>query len=68
VEPAALEPEVRLAPDSGRDQGISLPTTTVADAMLLITEGTGYEARDIAVPFGVLSDLALLPFGRTASR
>ena len=45
----------------GRDEGLPMPSTTVADQMLSTARAAGYEHRDIAVMFRVLSDMVAAP-------
>ena len=40
-----------------------MPSTTVADQMLSTARAAGYEHRDIAVLFRVLSDMVEVPLG-----
>jgi 3-hydroxyisobutyrate dehydrogenase-like beta-hydroxyacid dehydrogenase len=58
---AMMQKDLRLALDSGRDQGVPMPSTTVTEQMLGIARATGYEHRDIAVLFRMLSDLVTPP-------
>ena len=55
---AMMQKDLRLALDSGRDEGVRLPSTTVAEEVLGIARAAGYEHRDIAAVFSLLSDLA----------
>jgi 3-hydroxyisobutyrate dehydrogenase-like beta-hydroxyacid dehydrogenase len=55
---AKMQKDLRLALDSGRDEGVRLPSTTVAEELLGIARTAGYEHRDIAAVFSLLSDLA----------
>jgi 3-hydroxyisobutyrate dehydrogenase-like beta-hydroxyacid dehydrogenase len=52
-----MHKDLRLALDSARDLGVPLPSTVVADEMLGAATALGYEHRDIAVLFQVLSEL-----------
>jgi 3-hydroxyisobutyrate dehydrogenase-like beta-hydroxyacid dehydrogenase len=61
---AMMQKDLRLALASGRDEGLRLPSTSVADEMLGIARTTGYEHRDIAAVFSLLSDLVATPGGR----
>ena len=54
---AMMQKDLRLALDSGRTEGVPMPSTTVADQMLSTARAGGYEHRDIAVLFRTLSDL-----------
>jgi len=60
---AMMQKDLRLALDWGRDEGVPMPSTIVADQMLSTTRAAGYEHRDIAVVFRVLSDLVAVPPG-----
>ena len=62
---AKMQKDLRLALESGRDEGVPMPSTTVADQMLGTARTAGYEHRDIAVLFRTLSDLVAVPTGRT---
>ncbi|HEX3337265.1 MAG TPA: NAD(P)-dependent oxidoreductase [Jatrophihabitans sp.] len=52
-----MQKDVRLALDSARSLGVPLPSTVVADELLTVATALGYEHRDIAVLFQVLSEL-----------
>jgi 3-hydroxyisobutyrate dehydrogenase-like beta-hydroxyacid dehydrogenase len=54
---AMMQKDLGLALESGREQGVLLPTATAADTMLTVARATGYEHRDIAALFRLLSDL-----------
>ena len=56
-----MQKDLRLALESARDLGVPLPSTTVADQLLTTSREFGYEHRDIAVLFRVLSELAVAP-------
>ena len=58
---AMMQKDLRLALDYGRDQGLPMPSTTVADQILSTAREAGYEHRDIAVVFRVLSELVAVP-------
>jgi len=62
---AMMQKDLRLALDTGRDEGLPMPSTTVADQMLSTAFAAGYEHRDIAVLFRTLSDMVAVPPGRT---
>jgi 3-hydroxyisobutyrate dehydrogenase-like beta-hydroxyacid dehydrogenase len=53
-----MQKDLRLALDRGRVEGVYLPSTTVADQMLSTARAAGYEHRDIASMFRVLSEMA----------
>ncbi len=53
-----MQKDIRLALDSGRVEGLILPSATVADEMLSVARGAGHQHRDIAVLFRTLADLA----------
>jgi 3-hydroxyisobutyrate dehydrogenase-like beta-hydroxyacid dehydrogenase len=61
---AMMQKDLRLALDQGHDEGVPMPSTTVADQMLSTTRAAGYEHHDIAVVFRMLSDLVTVPPGR----
>jgi 3-hydroxyisobutyrate dehydrogenase-like beta-hydroxyacid dehydrogenase len=54
---AMMQKDLRLALVSGRDEGVRLPSTTVAEEVLGMARTAGYEHRDIAAVFSLLSDL-----------
>jgi 3-hydroxyisobutyrate dehydrogenase-like beta-hydroxyacid dehydrogenase len=56
---ALMRKDVRLALDAGRDLNVPLPSTAVADELLSTARDLGYEHRDIAVLFRVLSEMAV---------
>ena len=56
---AMMQKDIRLALDSGRGAGVPMPSTTLADEMFSTARTAGYEHRDIAVLFQMLSDLAV---------
>ena len=58
---------VGLALDFGHDEGLPMPSTTVADRMLSTARKAGYEHRDIAVVFRLLSAMVAAPLGETGS-
>jgi 3-hydroxyisobutyrate dehydrogenase-like beta-hydroxyacid dehydrogenase len=60
---AMMQKDLRLALDYGADEGLPMPSTTIADQMLSTARKAGYEHRDIAVMFRVLSDLVAAPPG-----
>jgi 3-hydroxyisobutyrate dehydrogenase-like beta-hydroxyacid dehydrogenase len=62
---AMMQKDLRLALDSGRAQGVPMPSTTVADQLLSTARAAGYEHRDIAVLYRVLSEMVAAPPGRT---
>ena len=53
-----MQKDIRLALESGRAEGLILPSATVADEMLSVARGAGHQHRDIAVLFHTLADLA----------
>lgn len=55
---ALMQKDLRLALDSGREEGLLMPSATAADMMLTVARSAGYEHRDIAALFRLLSDLA----------
>ena len=62
---AMMQKDLRLALENGRDEGVPLPSTIVADQMLSTTRAAGYEHRDIAVVFRMLSDMVAASPERT---
>jgi 3-hydroxyisobutyrate dehydrogenase-like beta-hydroxyacid dehydrogenase len=58
-----MQKDLRLALDSARNLGVPFPSTVVADELLSAAIALGYEHRDIAVLFQVLSELAAAPAG-----
>jgi len=54
---AMMQKDLRLALGSARDEGLRLPSTTVAEEVLGVARSAGYEHRDIAAMFSLLSDL-----------
>ena len=58
---ALMQKDLRLALDSARELKVPLPSTAVADGLLSAARAGGYEHRDIAVLFQVLSDMAAAP-------
>jgi 3-hydroxyisobutyrate dehydrogenase-like beta-hydroxyacid dehydrogenase len=61
---AMMQKDLRLALDQGHNEGVPMPSTTVADQMLSTAREAGYEHRDIAVVFRMLSELVTVPPGR----
>jgi 3-hydroxyisobutyrate dehydrogenase-like beta-hydroxyacid dehydrogenase len=53
-----MQKDLRLALGVAADEQIPLPSTVVADELLSAARAGGYEHRDIAVLYQVLSDLA----------
>jgi 3-hydroxyisobutyrate dehydrogenase-like beta-hydroxyacid dehydrogenase len=53
-----MQKDVALALDTGRGLGVPLPSAASADTVLTIARAIGYEQRDIAAFFEVLSQLA----------
>jgi 3-hydroxyisobutyrate dehydrogenase-like beta-hydroxyacid dehydrogenase len=53
-----MQKDLRLALGAAADEQLSLPSTVVADELLSAARAGGYEHRDIAVLYQVLSDLA----------
>jgi 3-hydroxyisobutyrate dehydrogenase-like beta-hydroxyacid dehydrogenase len=54
---AMMQKDLALAVESGRDEALLMPATTAADEMLTVARSAGYEHRDIAALFHVLSEL-----------
>jgi len=63
---AMMQKDLRLALDTGRDEGVPMPSTTTAEEMLSTSRAAGYQHRDIAVLFRTLADLAAAPSARTS--
>jgi 3-hydroxyisobutyrate dehydrogenase-like beta-hydroxyacid dehydrogenase len=55
---AMMAKDLGLALESGREEGLLMPSTTAADKMLTVARSAGLEHRDIASLFQLLSDLA----------
>ena len=55
---AMMQKDLGLALESGRERGLPMPSTTAADQMLTVARAAGYEHRDIAALFPVLSEMA----------
>jgi 3-hydroxyisobutyrate dehydrogenase-like beta-hydroxyacid dehydrogenase len=53
-----MQKDLRLALDAAADEHLPLPSTVVADKLLSAARAGGYEHRDIAVLYQVLSDQA----------
>jgi 3-hydroxyisobutyrate dehydrogenase-like beta-hydroxyacid dehydrogenase len=62
---AMMQKDLRLALEAGRNEGLLMPSTTVADEMLSTARAAGYDHRDIAVLFRTLSDLVAAPSPQT---
>jgi 3-hydroxyisobutyrate dehydrogenase-like beta-hydroxyacid dehydrogenase len=58
-----MQKDLRLALADGKELNVPLPSTALADGLLTTAGALGYEDRDIAVLFRVLSELASLPPG-----
>jgi 3-hydroxyisobutyrate dehydrogenase-like beta-hydroxyacid dehydrogenase len=56
-----MQKDLRLALDAARYLRVPLPSTAVADQLLSTARDLGYEDRDIAVLFRVLSELDVPP-------
>jgi 3-hydroxyisobutyrate dehydrogenase-like beta-hydroxyacid dehydrogenase len=54
---AMMQKDLQLALGSGRDEGLWLPSTIVAEELLGIAREAGFEHRDIAAVFSVLAHL-----------
>ena len=63
-----MQKGLRLPLDQGHDEGVPMPSTTVADQMLSTTRAAGYELHDIAVVFRMFSDLVTVHPGRPLGR
>ena len=62
---AMMQKDLGLALDTGREHGLPMPSTTVADRMLSSARAAGYAHRDIAVLFRLLADMVAAPRSRT---
>ena len=54
---AMMQKDLALAVESGREEALLMPATTAADETLTLARAAGYEHRDIAALFQVLSEL-----------
>jgi 3-hydroxyisobutyrate dehydrogenase-like beta-hydroxyacid dehydrogenase len=63
---AMMQKDLRLALDHGVEEGVPMPSTTVADQILSTARAAGYEHRDIAVMFHTLSEMITVAPARTA--
>jgi 3-hydroxyisobutyrate dehydrogenase-like beta-hydroxyacid dehydrogenase len=63
-----MQKDLRLALESAHSLGVPLPSTVVADELLTAADALGYEHRDIAVLFRVLSELAGARAGQETGR
>jgi 3-hydroxyisobutyrate dehydrogenase-like beta-hydroxyacid dehydrogenase len=53
---AMMQKDLALAVESGRAEGLPMPATAAADEVLTLARVAGYEHRDIAALFQVLSE------------
>lgn len=58
-----MQKDIRLALESGGELGVPLPSAAVADEVLSLAGTLGYEHRDIAALFRVLSETDAIPAG-----
>jgi 3-hydroxyisobutyrate dehydrogenase-like beta-hydroxyacid dehydrogenase len=56
-----MQKDIALALDSARQMHVPLPSAAVADELLTVGRGLGYERRDLAALFEVLDHLAGRP-------
>jgi 3-hydroxyisobutyrate dehydrogenase-like beta-hydroxyacid dehydrogenase len=56
-----MQKDVALALETGRELNVPLPSAAAADSVLTIARASGYERRDIASLFQVLTHLASSP-------
>jgi 3-hydroxyisobutyrate dehydrogenase-like beta-hydroxyacid dehydrogenase len=63
-----MQKDLRLALESAHSLEVPLPSTVVADELLTAADALGYEHRDIAVLFRVLSELAGTQTGQETGR
>jgi 3-hydroxyisobutyrate dehydrogenase-like beta-hydroxyacid dehydrogenase len=61
---AFMQKDIRLALESGAELGVPLPSAAVADEVLSVARTLGYEHRDIAALYRVLSETDALPNDR----
>jgi 3-hydroxyisobutyrate dehydrogenase-like beta-hydroxyacid dehydrogenase len=61
---ALMQKDIRLALQSAGELGVALPSTAAADEVLSLARTLGYEHRDIASLFRVLSEAGAAPAGR----
>jgi 3-hydroxyisobutyrate dehydrogenase-like beta-hydroxyacid dehydrogenase len=54
---AMMRKDLHLVLATARELGVPLPSTAVADELLAAASNLGYEHRDIAVLFRVLSEM-----------
>jgi 3-hydroxyisobutyrate dehydrogenase-like beta-hydroxyacid dehydrogenase len=64
---AMMQKDLGIALESGREEGLLMPSTTAADKMLTVARSAGYEHRDIAALFCLLSDVAPVVHRTTTS-
>jgi 3-hydroxyisobutyrate dehydrogenase-like beta-hydroxyacid dehydrogenase len=60
---ALMQKDIRLALQSAGELGVTLPSTAAADEVLSLARTLGYEHRDIAALFRVLSEAGAAPAG-----
>jgi 3-hydroxyisobutyrate dehydrogenase-like beta-hydroxyacid dehydrogenase len=53
-----MQKDLRLALESGREEGLLMPSAATVDQVLTVARSAGYEHRDIAALFRLLYDLA----------
>jgi 3-hydroxyisobutyrate dehydrogenase-like beta-hydroxyacid dehydrogenase len=56
---AMMQKDLGLALETGREEGLVMASTTAADKMLTLARSVGYEHRDIAALFRLLTDLTV---------
>jgi 3-hydroxyisobutyrate dehydrogenase-like beta-hydroxyacid dehydrogenase len=59
-----MQKDIRLALESGGELGVPLPSAAVVDEVLSVARTLGYEHRDIAALFRVLSETGAVPAAR----
>jgi 3-hydroxyisobutyrate dehydrogenase-like beta-hydroxyacid dehydrogenase len=55
---AMMQKDLRLALEASREEGLLMPSATTVDKLLTVARSAGYEHRDIAAIFRLLSDLS----------
>jgi 3-hydroxyisobutyrate dehydrogenase-like beta-hydroxyacid dehydrogenase len=64
---AMMQKDLRLALESSREEGLLMPSATAVDKLLTVARSAGYEHRDIASLFRLLSELSGEPQPAVAS-
>jgi 3-hydroxyisobutyrate dehydrogenase-like beta-hydroxyacid dehydrogenase len=61
-----MQKDLQLALDTGREEGVPLPSTTMADQVLTTARAAGHERRDIAGFFRILSEMVAVTPGKAS--